>query len=115
MSLLDTMKETFTVLDRTTVPDGLGGFSYQWFDGAPFDAVLRKDTSEAAVVAQQQGVNEIYTIIVNRATLLDFHDVFRRDSDGAVFRMTSSTRDAAAPAQSSVPIAKGTCERWALT
>ena len=30
MSLLDDMMEPFVMLDKTTVPDGLGGFTREW-------------------------------------------------------------------------------------
>lgn len=114
MSLLDSMKEPFVMMDKTTVSDGLGGFDNVWVDGAPFEAVLRKDSSPEAVVAQQQGMAETFTVIVDKSVRLDYHDVFRRVSDGAVFRTTSATQDSAAPARASIPIAKATCERWTL-
>lgn len=113
--LLDVMKEPCVMMDKTTANDGLGGFTAQWTEGAAFDAIIRKDSAPAQIVAQQQGVNEMFTVIVDRAVPLEFHDVFKRLSDGAIFRMTSNTKDAAAPSPSTVPIAKGTCERWVLT
>lgn len=113
--LLSVMMEPFVMMDRVTASDGAGGFVYTWTEGAEFDAVLRKDEAPQQIVAQQQGVNEMFTVIVDRAVTLDFHDVIKRRSDGAVFRLTSSTRDAAAPMPSTVPIAKATAERWELT
>lgn len=114
MNLLDSMKDDCVMMDRTTVADGLGGFTTAWVEGAAFSAVIRKDTAPQQIVAQQQGAAETFTVIVDRTVPLEYHDVFRRLSDGAVFRLTSNTKDAAAPSRSTVPIAKATCERWAL-
>lgn len=114
MSLLDTMKDACVMMDKTTVSDGLGGFRPTWVEGAAFDAVIRKDSAPEVRVAEQQGVNEMFTVIVDRSVPLEYHDVFKRVSDGAIFRMTSNTKDAAAPSPSTVPIAKGTAERWVL-
>lgn len=113
--LLDAMKDACVMMDKTTVGDGMGGFTMQWVEGATFDAVIRKDSAPEQVVAQQQGVNEMFTVIVERTVPLEYYDVFKRLSDGAIFRLTSNTKDATAPAMSTARIAKATAERWALT
>ena len=115
MNLLDTMKESCVMMDKTSVSDGMGGFSTAWVEGASFYAVIRKDAAPEEVVAQQQGAAETFTVIVDKSVPLDYHDVFKRVSDGAVFRLTSNTKDSAAPSRSTVPIAKAKCERWALS
>lgn len=114
MNLLDTMRDLCVMMDKSTAADGMGGFIPTWSEGAQFYAVIRKDRSPEEVVAQQQGAAETFTVIVDKSVSLDYHDVFKRKSDGAVFRMTSETRDGKAPAWSTVPIAKATCERWEL-
>lgn len=114
MSLLDVMKEPCVMMDRVTVDDPYGGFTQTWVEGATFMAVIRKDSSPQEVVAQQQGMSETFTVIVDKTVPLEYHDVFKRKSDGVIFRMTSATRDAKAPTPSSVPIAKATAERWEL-
>lgn len=113
--LLDAMKDACVMMDKTTVNDGVGGFEPTWVEGATFDAVIRKDSAPEQVVAQQQGVNEMFTVIVERTVPLEYHDVFKRLSDGAIFRLTSNTKDATAPAMSTARIAKATAERWVLT
>ena len=74
-----------------------------------------KDNSTEALIAEKQGVSEIYTVVVQKGTVLEYHDVFRRLSDGAVFRVTSNITDNEAPNASTVRIAKVTAERWELT
>lgn len=114
MNLLDVMKEPCVMLDRRTVPDGIGSFGYEWTEGARFQAVIRKDSSPELRVAEQEGTKEHYTIIVDKSIVLQYNDVFRRESDGQTFRLTSSTIDNMAPSRSTVPIAKATAERWVL-
>ena len=115
MSLIDEAKELCTLIDRRTVSDGQGGFTTQWVDGAEFTAAIIKDSSMQARAAEKQGVTELYTVTVDKGLALEYHDVFRRESDGQVFRVTSNIRDSETPARASFQIGQVTAERWALT
>jgi hypothetical protein len=83
-------------------------------DGAQFDAAVTKDSSMQARMAEKQGVTEVYTVTVNKGMPLDFHDVFRRESDGAIFRVTSNITDSETPARASFQIGQVTAEKWVL-
>lgn len=112
--LIDTMKEPCTMVDKTTVSDGQGGMTTAWVDGATFDAAIIKDNSTQARIAEKQGVTELYTVTVGRNVQLDYHDVFRRDSDGAIFRVTSNITDSRTPAAASFAFGQVSAERWVL-
>lgn len=114
MRLYETMMEPCTMQDKTTVPDGLGGFVYAWVDGATFQAAITKDSTMQARIAEKQGVTEVYTVTVQKGVTLDFHDVFKRDSDGAIFRVTSNIKDSETPGVATFQIGQVTAERWAL-
>jgi len=114
MSLLDEMKNACTMIDRRTVPDPAGGFGYAWVDGATFDATVVKDQSLEARIAEKDGLKQVYTIIVDKNTPLSFHDIFRREEDGQIFRVTSDVKDSVAPTRSTVPIGKVTAEEYIL-
>lgn len=114
MSLIDTMKTACTMLDKTTAPDGLGGFNYAWVDGATFDAAIVRDTSTQARIAEKQGVTELYTVTVDRGVTLNYHDVFRRESDGAIFRVTSYITDSHTPDVATFQFGQVTAERWVI-
>ena len=43
MNLIDSMMSKCTMLDKTTVSDGVFGFTEQWVDGASFDAAIIKN------------------------------------------------------------------------
>lgn len=112
--LIDMMKEQCTMLDKMTVSDGMGGFKTQWSDGATFQAAIVKDSSIQARVAEKQGVSEVYTITVDKDLPIAYHDVFRRDSDGATFRVTSNIVDSKTPSVATFQFGQVTAERWEL-
>lgn len=114
MSLIDTMKTPCTMIDRRTASDGMGGTVTEWIDGATFEAAIVKDNTMTARLAEKQGVTEVYTVTTGKAVQLDFHDVFRRDSDGAIFRVTSNATDSRTPGVASFQFGQVTAERWAL-
>ena len=114
MSLIDTMKTACTLLDRRTVSDGMGGYTQTWVDGAEFQAAIVKDSSMEARVAEKQGVTEVYTVTTDKTVPLDFHDVFRRESDKAVFRVTSNITDSMTPSAATFSFGQVTAEKWVL-
>lgn len=111
-TLLDSMTETCTMRNRSIVPDGLGGYRETYVDGVTFEAVIRKDDTDADRIAEKQGVKESYTVIVRKGFPLAFHDVFRREKDGNTYRVTSNIQDKQSPAVSNINIGAVTAERW---
>ena len=115
MSMIEGMFERCVALRQQTDADGVGGWDGAWQEGESFDAAILKDGETAETEGQRQVLRERFTAVVPKGVALGFHDVFRRLSDGAVFRVTGDGRDAAAPEESTVMIAKVKCERWVLT
>ena len=92
MSLLDEyMQETgkCVYMDRRTIPDGRGGIIYEYVEGAEFDAAIYLSNSLEDEMAMKQGVTGLYQVTVRRDTRLEYHNVFKRLSDGKTFRITS--------------------------
>ena len=114
MSLIDTMKTPCTMIDKRTVPDGQGGTVTAWVDGAEFEAAIVKDSSMQARIAEKQGVTEVYTVTTGKNVQLDYHDVFRRESDGAIFRVTSNITDSKTPSVATFSFGQVTAEKWVL-
>lgn len=114
--LFEKFMEDCTMLDKmTTADDGLGGFKTQWVEGAKFRAAVVKNSSMQAKIAEKSGVTEVYRVTVGKGTPLVFHDVFRRDSDGAIFRVTSNIKDSETPEVASFQFGQVDAERWNLT
>lgn len=114
MNLLESMMEACTMQDKVTVSDGVFGFTTVWQDGATFSAAIIKDNTTEALIAEKQGVTEIFTVVTQKGVSLQYHDVFKRNSDGQVFRITSNQKDSEAPEASTVKIGKVTAERWEI-
>ena len=114
MSLLDEAMEKCIYLDKTTAPDGYGGTTVSWQEGAEFYAAIVFDTSMEARVADKQGVTSLYTITTRKNLTLEYHDVFRRLRDGKIFRVTSDGDDKHTPASANLDMRQVTAEEWSL-
>lgn len=110
MSLLDEFMTTCTLMDKRTVPDGYGGYKTIWTEGASFNAAIVLDNSIQAKVAESQGVTGIYTVTTQKALKLQYHDVFRRESDKKLFRVTSDGDDKATPASATLDMRQVSAE-----
>ena len=115
MSLLMDAMEKCTILDKKTTSDGYGGVITTWEDGADFNAAIVYDTSMQARVAEKQGVTAMYTVTTPKNTNLQYHDVFRRFSDGKIFRVTSDGDDNKTPASAGLNMRQVTAEEWDLS
>ena len=113
MSLLSEAMEPFVIQNKLTAPDGFGGYYSQWTDGKTILAAAVLDTSTQAKIAAAQGVTDLYTITTAKAVTLGFHEVLKRVSDGAVFRVTSS--DKKTPTSAGLDMRQVSAERWELT
>lgn len=114
MSLLTEQMEACVMLDKTTAPDGYGGYVSGYVDGAPFTAAITFDTSMEARVAERQGVTSVYTVTIGKEMTLEYHNVFRRIDDGKIFRVTSDGDDKHTPASASLNMRQVTAEEWEL-
>lgn len=114
MSLYDSMLEDCTLLDKTTVNDGVFGRVDTYVPGARFKATIVKDDTTETRLAERQGVKEGFVISTAKGFGLTYHDVFRREKDGEIFRVTSNQKDSEVPAMSSIQMGKVTAERWEI-
>ena len=112
MSLLTQALEPCTMLDRTTTDDGYGGIKTTWTEGASFNAAAVLDSSMQARMAEQQGVTALYTVTTGREINLQFHDVFRRERDQKIFRVTSDGDDKKTPASTRLNMRQVSAEEW---
>ena len=114
MSLLTDALEKCTMIDKTTVNDGYGGYTTAWKDGATFDAAIVFDSSMQARTAEKQGVSSLYTVTTTKAVILEYHNVFRREKDGKIFRVTSDGDDKYTPKSATLNMRQVTAEEWIL-
>ena len=114
MSLLTEAMGDCVFLNKQTASDGYGGYIVTWADGAVFKAAITFDSSIEARVADKQGVTSLYTVTTSRAIILDYHDVFRRESDGKIFRVTSDGDDKYTPKSAGLDMRQVTAEEWSI-
>lgn len=113
MSLLTQAIEDVVLMEKKREPDGEGGFLPEvWVDGASFKAAITFNSSIEARTAEKSGVTSLYTVTVKKGTMLEYHDVFKRLSDGKIFRVTSDGDDKMTPASASFQVAQVTAEEW---
>lgn len=115
MSLIDAFKGPCVVMDKVKVSDGEGGFTAAWQEGAEFEAAIVKDTSLEARIAERDGLANAYTVTASANAALEFHDVFKRKSDGQVFRVTSNGDDKRTPPVASFQFEQVSAEEWSLS
>lgn len=114
MSLLSEAMEACTIMDKTTIADGYGGYKSIYTPGAPFKAAISFDTSMEARTAEKQGVTSLYTVTTSRALTLEYHDVFKRGRDNKIFRVTSDGDDKYTPGSASLDMRQVTAEEWSI-
>ena len=66
-------------------------------------------------IAEQEGFTNAYTVTTSKNARLDFHDVFKRVSDGQVFRVTSNADDMQTPQVASFSFWQVSAEEWRLS
>ena len=114
MSLIDDFTSECAMIDKVSVPDGYGGFDKAWKVGAHFNAAITLDNSMQSRIAEQQGVTALYTVTTKKNINLQFHDVFKRLSDGKIFRVTSDGDDKATPISADLEMRQVSAEEWKL-
>ena len=114
MSLLTEAMEKCTILDKVKTDDGYGGYKDVYKEGIDFDAAVVVINTIEARVANKQGVKDLYTVTTHKQMNLQYHDVFMRQSDGKIFRVTSDGDDTKTPASASLNMRQVSAEEWTL-
>ena len=112
--ILDDYKEEFAFMDKVHQIDSEGGQVVTWSQGSSFLAALRFDSSLQAKRAQAEGVQDLYTLIVDRSINLEYNDVVKRLEDGQTFRITSSGKDHKTPQSAGLNMRAVSAKVWQI-
>ena len=112
MSLLTESMENCVFLNKKRVSDGEGGYIVEWETGAEFSAAITFDTSIEARTAEKAGVTSLYTVTTPKSIVLEYHDVFKRLTDGKIFRVTSDGDDKHTPNRATFQVTQATAEEF---
>ena len=113
MSLIDVFKTSCTLLIPSEVSDGAGGFVTTWAESTTFNAAITLNSDLVLTEAYKENLNQYYNVTSDQS--LSFHDVFKRNADGKVFRVTSDCIDRTTPLCASFSFKQVTAEEWQLT
>ena len=102
VSLMDSFASDCVALTWAIVKDGYGGYTSAWTDGITFPASFEYSASPEMIIAEKQGVSRTYKMYVDKRLILEYHDAFRRVSDGQTFRVTNSGEGRYTPAPSTL-------------
>lgn len=114
MSLLTEQMEQCVIYNKTLVSDDYGGYTTTYAEGVSFNAAVVLDSSIEARVADAQGVKGVYTVTTGKEINLQYHDVFKRLSDGKIFRVTTDGDDNKTPKSASLNMRNVNAEEWSL-
>ena len=106
--------EAMCVVDKVSVPDGGGGFVWEWQDGAPFEGRIKLDSSTQMQIAQKNGVKAVYNLTARKGIPLETGDLVKRMRDDAVFKVTADPADRQTPAMSDLSAMSVSMERVAV-
>lgn len=112
--LIDDFKTACVLMVEGDTPDGEGGYKTGWTDGAAFDAAIIHTNTTEAKTAEKQGAASRYNVYTDKNTLLKYHDVFKRLSDGKIFRVTSDGDDVQTPQRATFQFSQVTAEEYTL-
>lgn len=105
--------DKFQFLNRI-VTNGPFGPVIEWQNGAEFDCLLTFNSSMEARIAEKQQVTSLFSCIVAKETPIEYHSVFKRVSDGTVFRVTSEPKDDESPSIATFSVKAFTAEKYTL-
>ena len=114
MTLLDDYMETCIMYDKRIVDDGYGGYKPIYTEGITFKAAFALDDSVEAQVAQSDEGVGVYSVTTGREINLQYHDVFRRESDSKIFRVTSDGDDKKTPRRAHLNMRQVSAQEWRL-
>ena len=114
MSLLNDFARPCVLMEKTRVPDGEGGYTLDWTDGATFKNYQALDTSMEARRAEKEGVTSVYSALVDKALPIEYGDYFKDTETGLTYRVTSNPSEKESPKSATFSLKYFTAERKEL-
>ena len=117
--ILNDYNVNITLLDETstTVPDpygGIGGVDYAYNQGAVITVQLIPQETLSAQVAEAITEKKMYTVCVDKGTILKKGQVFMRNKDKATFRITESNIEHETPQSANLQFSYAKAEEWEI-
>ena len=114
MSLLNDFARACVLMEKTRIPDGEGGYTLDWTEGATFQNYQALDTSMEARRAEKEGVTSVYSALVDKALPIEYGDYFKDTETGLTYRVTSNPSEKESPKSATFSLKYFTAERKEL-
>ena len=114
MSLLNDFARPCVLMEKARVPDGEGGYTIDWTEGATFQNYQALDTSMEARRAEKEGVTSVYSALVDKALPIEYGDYFKDTETGLTYRVTSNPSEKESPKSATFALKYFTAERKEL-
>ena len=113
-TILQDFVENIVLLDETTASDGLGGFVYEWTDGAEISVAVIQPRDTKATIANAIVGQQSLTILTSTAIELKRDKYFRRKSNGKTYKIDHDNTERLAPDDSELQWRAATAAEAAL-
>ena len=113
-TLLEVCGRDCTLLEKTRISDGEGGYTFEWKDGLTFKNYYAQNTSMEARRAEKEGVTSLYSALVDKSLPINYNDYFRDETTKQTFRITSEPDEKQAPSTATFALKFFTAERREL-
>ena len=114
MSLLNDFARSCVLMGKTRVPDGEGGYTLDWAEGATFWNYQALDTSMEARRAEKEGVTSVFSALVDEALPIEYGVYFKDSETGLTYRVTSNPSEKESPRSATFALKYFTAERKEL-
>lgn len=114
-TLFEQQMESCHIVDKTTVPDGRGGVETVYVEGAPIDVAFSFNDSVSVVIADQEKVTDMYTLITKKSVVLLAGDIIKRDKDDSTFKIETNSTDSTPPEISALDMRQVKAKKFKLS
>lgn len=114
-TLFEQQMESCHIVDKTTVPDGRGGVETVYVEGAPIDVAFSFNDSVSVVIADQEKVTDMYTLITKKKVVLLAGDIIKRDKDDSTFKIETNSTDSTPPEISALDMRQVKAKKFKLS
>lgn len=114
-TLFEQQMESCHIVDKTTVPDGRGGVETVYIEGAPIDVAFSFNDSVSVVIADQEKVTDMYTLITKKSVVLLAGDIIKRDKDDSTFKIETNSTDSTPPEISALDMRQVKAKKFKLS
>ena len=114
-TLFEQQMESCHIVDKTTVRAGRGGVETVYVEVAQIVVAFSFNDSVSVVIADQEKVTDMYTLITKRKVVLLAGDIIKRDKDASTFKIETNSTDSTPPEISALDMRQVKAKKFKLS